>query len=665
MPQRVQGPDGNTYEFPDGTTKDKAIAYFKKRGIAGKPLSIAGTAHVPGLQERADAKLTEFSRPRTAEEINKQTANAPIHAPEWSKQVERTTQNVGRRAIGGLASMLLHPIQTAEGTYQTGKELVTVPLPTFNREIDDKNIKDYESANQNSPIHQRVAEFQKDYAENPRTAIENLSGDLLGMYLSGKLLDAGGKVIKPFVKGVAGVIPKIARAGAEIATDTTPRETAQMVRGASEGNAAEAAKAAEKNTAQEAKRGIDLKKHFEKTQATKAANEAATSPIARKEALGRGVEHLDTKFKADLDTLKKSVNEKANAKYSALNAALDEVPANRDFLPTALEESSSQIKGSNTEPAIFKDMEKRFNGTEPLTYRDLQGYYSELGKELSKGTLPGDVYHAYDLLQESIGQEMQRVADSRGMGPQLADARATWRQMKQTFYDPKSPLTKALKSTERGKAISALQGADQSGIEALAKYDPELAKRANTIRGYQAEAKSIPAKPGALKSLPKLGPKEAPVVPKQTTLTPESIQAAKEQSLLKGTDTMRHSKSPLVSAVAGYGTIKALLMRNLPTAGLDIAARLLYGAAKPALATMLENPKIVAELTKFNARDAAAIQRLPPEARTAFVGDFKPVVDAAKAKGVPVSPALSALVGSQAATQKKGVAAALQPVGEQ
>lgn len=36
MPVEVQGPDGNTYQFPDGTDKTAAIAYFKKKGIGGK-----------------------------------------------------------------------------------------------------------------------------------------------------------------------------------------------------------------------------------------------------------------------------------------------------------------------------------------------------------------------------------------------------------------------------------------------------------------------------------------------------------------------------------------------------------------------------------------------------------------------------------------------------
>lgn len=36
MPVQVQGPDGNTYQFPDGTDKAAAIGYFKKKGIGSK-----------------------------------------------------------------------------------------------------------------------------------------------------------------------------------------------------------------------------------------------------------------------------------------------------------------------------------------------------------------------------------------------------------------------------------------------------------------------------------------------------------------------------------------------------------------------------------------------------------------------------------------------------
>ena len=40
----VHGPDGNTYQFPDGTSKEAAIAFFKKKGV-GAPPDAAAQAH--------------------------------------------------------------------------------------------------------------------------------------------------------------------------------------------------------------------------------------------------------------------------------------------------------------------------------------------------------------------------------------------------------------------------------------------------------------------------------------------------------------------------------------------------------------------------------------------------------------------------------------------
>lgn len=47
--QPVQGPDGNLYQFPLGTTKEAAIAYFKKKGIGVK---------APGTPIKSEAKLS-------------------------------------------------------------------------------------------------------------------------------------------------------------------------------------------------------------------------------------------------------------------------------------------------------------------------------------------------------------------------------------------------------------------------------------------------------------------------------------------------------------------------------------------------------------------------------------------------------------------------------
>lgn len=473
-------------------------------------------------------------------------------------------------------------------------------------------------------------------------------------------------------RDVAGVV-KETSAENEVKTDKAAKKTEEQRAKVAEKNDAERERVKAKNADNAQKRQVVLKKHFDALQ--KGKGEPGTSLESgrprttaelqsHREALTRGVEQLDTPFKEDLAALREKVNGQAHEMYGELDTALNDEEANPHFLGDAIEQASEKIKGSNTDPTILKDMEKRINGSDALTYEDLQGYYSELGKELSKGTLAGDVYYAYNTLQDLVGDEMQRIAKSKdaqlaasGEPPQnlsakLTNARNFYRQMKQTFYDPKSPVTRAIRATERGKSIGAFQGADQSGIEALAQYDSELAQRANTLRGYQAEAKGIPkAKPTTATRTPTLSAPPPPVEPNVTpqpppvqsetvTQTPESLTAAKAENVTKAAEAMRHSKSPLVSAVAGYGTIKALLVRNLATAGLDITARLLYGAAKPAIANILERPKVVAELSKFTEKDAAAIAKLPARQRAAFADTMGKVASEAEKKGVTVSPAL-------------------------
>ena len=51
----VEGPDGNTYEFPDGTDKTAAVAYFKKRGIG-----VAKTAAAPVLPPTKQGAVGAF-----------------------------------------------------------------------------------------------------------------------------------------------------------------------------------------------------------------------------------------------------------------------------------------------------------------------------------------------------------------------------------------------------------------------------------------------------------------------------------------------------------------------------------------------------------------------------------------------------------------------------
>ncbi len=457
-----------------------------------------------------------------------------------------------------------------------------------------------------------------------------------------------GSIAVPVAAGeaVGRIIPPMARGGMEMLTKSGAPKTAEFVDTTRAANDTAIGKAADANAANAAKRAGVVQKVGQERIATQAANDSAAARQTRKFALEKGVEHLDPKLKEDLAATEAKTKVEANRRYNEINSQLDEENAHPDLLPELLIKSSEAMKGSNTETPIMHDMEKKLKAGEPLTYRDLQGYRSEIGRELSRGNLPGDVYQAYKRMLESIDEGMQGIADKRGLGNQLTDARSYYKQYADTFLDPSSPTRKALDSVERGGVVKAFAGKDQSGIEAIAKYDPELAQRINTTRGYAKEAKGTRAAAAAPKPLPTLPPNTTPpVVPEITKLGPEDITKMKRDAITARGQKLQDSSGHVANAFAAYDIIRNLMHGNLEGVGVDIAARAGYGGAKMALAKALQNPTVVEFLSRPTAKDLAELNRLPAEQRTANV---QPLIEAAKSKGVPISPAIIAAVSGAA-----------------
>src|SRR5271157_6509591 len=68
--QTVQGPDGNQYQFPAGTTKDQAIAYFKKKGVGVKS-SPAQQPWQKSLESGVERFMTSAGVPPSPSDIPK------------------------------------------------------------------------------------------------------------------------------------------------------------------------------------------------------------------------------------------------------------------------------------------------------------------------------------------------------------------------------------------------------------------------------------------------------------------------------------------------------------------------------------------------------------------------------------------------------------------
>ena len=242
-------------------------------------------------------------------------------------------------------------------------------------------------------------------------------------------------------------------------------------------------------------------------------------------------------------------------------------------------------------------------------------------------------------------------------------------------------MRKAIESSERGQLTRAFQGKDQSGVEQLAKYKPELARRINTVRGYQAEAKALPAKPGKLTSLPRLSPKPpapaapAPVEAKlpappervappdrpqyadKKTIGPEEVKEAKSASMEKRANMIEH-RGTWVAAWPLFHVMSSIMRGEIPSVGgIAMESAGTYGAVRT-VAGVLRNPKVVEFLTKATPKD---VEQIPPDLR----GQFPSIVRAAQKQGIKVSPALIASTLGAGQPPKKGVARALEIGGSE
>lgn len=545
-----------------------------------------------------------------------------------------------KRVVGALGAPLIHPLDTLKGMINT------VPTGFAPSPIG--------ITGEPSPLAARIGEGAQDVQTGgvPYAATK-LAGDALGTYLGGKIGEAG--------VNAAANVPAIARGGADILAGTGPKTAANLVADTSEANKGAIADAADANATATAKRAQQLQEHFTRTQAANDANTASQAAQSRKVALQRGVETLDPLHKADLQNLEGTVRAEANRRYNDLNGTLDPEVAPPDTLSDLLSSASESMKGSNTETPIMKDMEKRLNSGDTLTYRDLQGYRSELGNELQKGSLPGDVYHAYQDMQGSITDAMKDIADSRGLGDQFDQARSYYKQMSDTFDDPHSPIRRALNSTEPGGVVKAFTGKDKSGIEALAQYDPDLAQRINTTRGYAAEAKGIRSSTAAPKAAPILKPAPTPIQPDITQLGPEDIQSAKADALTTRANKIRNTGHGLANTMAVLDGIRNIMHGNVGGLVTDVGARGGLSLAQHGLAAALEHPAIANWLTQPTAADLAELAKLSPAERTAAAQNIQPLIDAASQRGLRVAPAISALFATGATLPAGHPLAASQP----
>jgi hypothetical protein len=418
--------------------------------------------------------------------------------------------------------------------------------------------------------------------------------------------------------------------------------------------------AAAQRRASESKLVADRAEANAKRIAAQEKHQKATAAQKRIEPTQKKLSNAWSGLRASVETARENANRIGNEKYSTVNSSLNNLPANMEGITNAYGEALHSFGEAGNVPPILKRMEGTLN--EPLTYKDLQLIYSDLGKELSKGTLPGSTYHAYDVLQEAVGDDMQRIADSEGLGGQLSDARNYWRRMKQTFGKPLA-RTDAATGVLRGSASGiAAEDVLQNQIRLLGSFDPSIpgqfAHVQNIERGVEAmpnpvsereltrqrmeASPNVPANrpagpaPKAVSPVERIAPPNRPVehVATPRTISAEDVRIAKQNALAK-----RIGGGNAANTVVAIDAIRNVMRGNPAGLAIDVGSRAAFGAGRAMMQSLIEKPTVLNFLTQATERDIAQI---PPDLR----GSFPNIIRQAQSQGIKVSPALLGIAGN-------------------
>ncbi len=603
----------------------------------------------------------------------------PVGAPR--EGVWEDVKNLAQRAGVGvfqLANAAANPRQTVAGILSS-----VLPEPVVsgvNKAVDEINkipgahyLTTKLPENTENPI-QQMYEMVEPGGLQAAANLAPIAGQAIAGGAFGPAAESITQDIRNVPEAAGGVARSLGGAGTKTVTDLV-ESTRKANEAADKAHLAEAQKGVEKQRGarlNSLKTGREAERQRQTAeQEVRNANEHAVKAQEDRAMTEKKLVDSTKELQAQIETAREKALKVGNEKYNAVNEKLSDIPADGRAVAQVILEATDKIRGSEfrgaeAHPRILQDMEERIKAGKGFTYNDLQGYYSELNKELSKGTLPGDVYASYDTLHEAIGNEMQQIANSQGLGGQLNDARTYWRRMKQAFGKPYNPSDVATGVLEKVSPDVTRAAEEENRLRLLGSFDKSIPQTAEHITNLRKGLSELP-KPAPLRSILKQLPSaaEKPRVPKmQEAPVPErpvpekigakEIQAVKLKSLEKRAQAIRGAGFRWGLAWPAFEAVRSVLRGSMP--GVEgLGAGFLAGyAGSQMVARLLEKPGVADFLTKATPADVAAI---PADLR----GDVSAVAQAAAKKGIAVSPALTAGLGltSAAGQVRKRVAAAL------
>lgn len=552
----VVGPDNREYQFPDGTDKAAAVAYFKKKGIGAAPASAAPAA------------------PSTSSAANKFDAYAASDQPKSTPREPVTrgtdfTQRIGQRVQQNIASIP----QAVSDVLKQSKGQPTVG-PMVDKFLHGKSgqqqfgIADTATAGARTAFDQ-LHGFYQSWKKDPA----NFAGDVLTAYIG-----AGAEI----PKSLREFLSKKPEPGKPApAADALPPELQKKYTEAlDKANAAHAEAMERYNKAVksqsedlvEARRKLaDARKEWvDKAFASKQSAATAEKVANRRQVLDVAKQEYTRLADESIKSAHKSVRGSLDQRWQDMrNRVGADTPVHVESIADAIDRGQAMLQGVPEDLKIFKDImgqiteerelvpgEKKSAATElkeDIGFDAARTHYSALGDKVysTEGNLRRalkEVYNAYDT-------ELTKTASGTGNGGMYARLKADWSQYMQDWHDMSSvatggsPLARALRAADLGYVEQqALSKAGQRMIQQLARYrefggDPVMVAK---IRQLAGEAKSLPkVKPSAMPkplNASESQPKEAPKRPELKEVPRPKVPAE---------EPLRHKVGRATARIAG------------------------------------------------------------------------------------------------------------------
>lgn len=418
-----------------------------------------------------------------------------------------------------------------------------------------------------------------------------------------------------------------------------------------------------------AKNAADLAQWKETTNSVNAINQARREAVGQRAQLASDIGQNGTVLATRLKDLESTVRKVGSDQYEAVAKQVGDDVADSARIRNAVAAGRSKISGSpesiklfdnilndtqaqsvetsmgtlSPEHPLYQQLQQAgaIEGTPGIGFRDLQGYYSELGRKIWQSDLPGDVTTALKTVRKSIGDELGTMADRHGAGDAYSQARTWWKGYEDTFHDMSpvsqggSPVARAFRAVDPDYAVAPFTGpAGLRAINMVGKYDGELAQVARETAAKYRQMQSLPkvAREQALPAQPSLTPTPPPpLVPHgpqaagPAPLPPPELQAhpmfdprdAKMEILNKIAEKARGEQGwGLFSDIAALvGSGYEALRGNLRGA----AGALAFPVTRRLAGRALESPSLGEWLTRPNAAEVRAGQVARTPARMAQV----------------------------------------------